>query len=528
MANLEDKIDKAIKPLINMYERIENDLLVEIASHFLYNEEFLNSDYWRIQKLNEMGLFNQNVVNYIAKYSGKTEDEIKRALQQIQVDTINLDNLNKLFEDGMLKINPNILINNATIQNIVNLAYNELSKRFIQLSSKIEQSTIESYLNIVEEAYLKTSMGTHSYDEAIRSSIDELGNNGITTLRYKTTNESGKVVGIRNYDITGTVRREVLTASRQLANNINLEIANELECEYLYLSEHLQCRESHFSWQGTIIKKEDLVKITDYGSVSGLGGINCQHYAEAYFGDARGSELKTFTKEETEKAYTLSQKQRYLERGVRKWKRKTEMFKSNGDKQAYNKSKNKLKEWRIKTKDFTEKNEVKRDYTREYTEFNNALFKDNTIEKDFKKLDNKVEHLIIYDINTEKQLLKTTNNSNNSVGGIETLKLFLTSKQNSLVAVHNHPSNSSFSFTDISTFNKYKSINLIVVKTDKYFYFLEKNGINKVKQKVLKDINAKLRSIYFRKYGKNIETRHLINERIAKEIGWNYGRIERK
>ena len=68
MARLEDKIEKAILPLIRMYEEIEMDLLIKIASHFSINDEFINSDYWRIKKLDEMGLFNQDIVDYIARY----------------------------------------------------------------------------------------------------------------------------------------------------------------------------------------------------------------------------------------------------------------------------------------------------------------------------------------------------------------------------------------------------------------------------------------------------------------------------
>ena len=363
---MDEKIEKAIKTLLEMYEKIENDLLIQIASHFSINEEFLNSDYWRIKKLEEMGLFNQEVIDYISRYSGKSDKEIKKALNKISIDTINMDKLNRLFEDEILKINPNILINNYTINNIINTAYNELSNRFIEMSSKIEKSAREAYLNIVEEAYLKTSMGTHSYQETIREAINELSNKGINTLTYKTIDENGNIVGIRNYDIEGAVRREVLTASRQLSNNISMEVANELESEYVYLSEHLQCRPQHFDWQGTIIKRDELVKVTDYGSITGLGGINCRHYFEAYFGDARGSDLKNFNKEECDEAYKLSQHQRYLERGIRKWKRKAEMFKASDDKEYYSKCKEKVREWQMRNKQFTDDNNLKRDYTREY------------------------------------------------------------------------------------------------------------------------------------------------------------------
>ena len=363
--------EKAIERLVKMYNEIENDLLLEIASHFSINEEFLNSDYWRMTKLEEMGLFNRNIIRYIAKKTKKTNKEILKALNKIGIDTINIEKYNKLYSNGTIKVEPSILKNNYTIQNIINKTYNELSNEFIELSNKIEQGARKAYLNIVESAYLKTSMGTHSYQQAIRQSIDELSNKGIETLTYVLTDENNLPKGIRNYTVEGAARREILTSTRKLSNAINLEVANQLDCEYLYLSEHLRCRPTHFDWQGTIIKREDLVKVTHYGDVAGLGGPNCSHYVEPYFGDARGNDLKKFSKDECEKAYNLSQYQRYLERGIRKWKRKEEMFKASDDNVAYIKSHNKRLEWQKRIQDFTNENKLKRDFTREYVKTTN-------------------------------------------------------------------------------------------------------------------------------------------------------------
>ena len=364
--NNEEYINKAVEPLLKMYTKIENDLLVMIAEHFKINDEFLNSDYWRIKKLEEMGLFNEEVIEYLAQYSDVTKEEILKALEDIGYHVFDIQKLERAFKNGSLKINPNTLLENYTIQNIINNAYDEVSNRFIELSRKIQDSTREAYLDIVEQGYLKTSMGTHSYQEAIRESINELGNKGIRTLTYRTVDENDNVVGIRSYDIESTVRRDILTATRQLSDNINQSVVEELECEYIYLSEHIRCRPTHFDWQGTIIKYDDLIDVTRYGEVDGLAGINCAHYFEAYFGDARGDELKSITKEEAIRQYNLSQQQRYLERGIRKWKRKVEMFKANGDVEAFNKSKSKVKEWQSRLSNFTKENNLRRDYTREY------------------------------------------------------------------------------------------------------------------------------------------------------------------
>ena len=155
-------------------------------------------------------------------------------------------------------------------------------------------------MNVVEKAYIQTTEGI-TYQEAIRNSLLELGDKGITTLTYRTIDDDGNVVGIRNYDVEGAVRRELVTATHNLTNSINQAVAEELDVEYLYLSEHIRCRPQHFPWQGTIIKREDLVKVTRLGEVDGIGGPNCKHYPTPYFGIARGKELKKISlKEATE------------------------------------------------------------------------------------------------------------------------------------------------------------------------------------------------------------------------------------
>lgn len=407
----DEKIEKAIEPLLRMYEEIENELLVEIARHFSINDEFLNSDYWRFKKLEEMGLFNRDIIKFIARYSGKTEREVRKALKQIKADTLQMNNLERLFEDEVLKVNPNVLKDNYIIDRIIENSYNELENTFIELSKKIAQEAKKAYLNVVEKAYLKTSMGTHSYDQAIREALNDLGNQGITTLTYTTTDDNGNVVGIRNYDIEGTVRRETLNAARHLSTDISMEMVKELECEYVKISEHLDCRPKHFDWQGTIVKSEELEQDPiNYGEVDGLCGINCRHYFDPYFGEARGNEEKTYTQEECNEAYKVSQKQRYYERGIRKYKRKIEMAKASEDDETAKKYKAKLQQWQSRNKRFTEDNHLNRDYTREYVSKNNTALPIEEEKDQVLVIKNNSFQNIPYDDVTDKILKDATPN----------------------------------------------------------------------------------------------------------------------
>lgn len=359
--------EEVIKKLVDIYSELETKLLEEIVSHFKLNNEFINSDYFRLEKLEELGLLNQNIVNYIAEVTKKTPAEIQKAMKQIGFEALNIDDLSKAYAGGKLQVDPGILMQSGIVDGIIKNSYSNLTDRFIELSKKIEAGTRDAYIDIVEKAYLQTSGGM-TYKDAIRNALMELGNKGITTLTYKVVDSEGNVTGIRNYDVEGAVRRELVTAVHNLTNSINKTVAEELEVEYLYLSEHESCRPQHFPWQGTIIKRIDLVKVTRLGEVDGMGGPNCKHYPTPYFGNKRGTELKKISLEEATKQYELTQKQRYIERGIRKWKRRANIFETAEDTEYYKKSKKKIREWQLRAKRFTEDNSLRRSFSRENVE----------------------------------------------------------------------------------------------------------------------------------------------------------------
>lgn len=162
----------------------------------------------------------------------------------------------------------------------------------------------------------------------------------------------------------------------------------------------------------------------------------------------------------------------------------------------------------------------------------NEFFNENIIDK-YNKLDKQKEHMMIFDINTGKQLGKTiTGNSNTVNPDLKTLIKIKTSPKNSLLIVHNHPNNSSFSFADIETFNRYNSIGCLGVVSDKYIYFLSSKNSDKIiltknEMKLLSERRNKLIQNFKSKgYEDFVERAHLVNKQLFKEIGWDYERIE--
>ena len=233
---IENKIQSAIKPIISIYSKIELELIEKIAEHFNINEEFINSDYWYFEKLKELGGLNSETLKLLEEYTGKTKKELAKAMKDIGISSIPVDQLNIATQKNAL-LNPETIINNVNIQNIIQYSYDEIEKSFLNLNKTIQEQVRKTYTDIITETYIKTNAGVYSYQEAILDSLDKLGDKGISILTYQDKNGLIKI-----YDVVGTVRRDLLVATRGLAGKVNEEVIKESGNHVIRVTNHFGAR----------------------------------------------------------------------------------------------------------------------------------------------------------------------------------------------------------------------------------------------------------------------------------------------
>lgn len=378
---IENKIQSAIKPIISIYSKIELELIEKIAEHFNINEEFINSDYWYFEKLKELGGLNNETLKLLEEYTGKTKKKLAKAMKDIGISSIPVDQLNIATQKNAL-LNPEKIMNSVNIQNLINYSYNEAEKTFLSLNKTIQEQVRKTYTDIITETYIKTNAGVCSYQEAILDSLDKLGDKGISILTYQDKNGL-----IKNYDVVGTVRRDLLVATRGLAGKVNEEVIKESGNHVVRVTNHFGARTgdggedytNHAWWQekqffcwnydGKATDEEkklpDFMEHCNYGDVQGIVGINCKHLFTVWYGSTKKEDLG-FTYDENKEEYEKTQKQRYLENGTRKWKRKQVIAKKSLNEEQYKKASLKAREWQDRLSEFTEENNLKRDYSREH------------------------------------------------------------------------------------------------------------------------------------------------------------------
>lgn len=358
-----------MKPLVDMYNEMEYELIKLIAERFATYDSVGGTLEWQIRKLDELGGLNKDAVKIIASKSQKTEEEINSMLHKAGYKAVPTSEFQNIYESGGVLVNPQTI----SIAKVLETAQIDLSDAFSLIRTKAIQGTKQAYVDIVNQAYLEVNGGYYSYEESIQKACKKMANRGITCATYKTAD--GKV---RKMDINAVVRRDVLTSITQTANRANEQFTKELGAQHVYVSQHIGARnkgklwQNHENWQGCVYllkgsddKYKNFKDTTGYGKIDGLGGVNCRHIYRAFF---PGFSIlpKRVSQEENSRVADLREKQRYLERGIRHWKKQVAMCEGLKDEISKAYAKGKVEEWQTRLQELTESHkELKRDYARE-------------------------------------------------------------------------------------------------------------------------------------------------------------------
>lgn len=407
------ELELLVQPIIDIYNKIELELLMNIAKRFSGYQEtgITGSLEWYNTKLDELGGLNADAVNTISEYAGITKKEIYKMLEEAGYANIDKRVINTAYDVGLANVNYDNLIKSKVFSQVINNSYKELNETFRLINTKAIEATKQAYMNVLNRSYLEVSSGIYDYNTSIRKAIEQMVNNGITCATYKRKN--GKIV---NYSIEGVVRRDTMTAVFQASNKSVDGLSEIIGSDYVEVSSHYNARTSdrseianHAGWQGKIYKLHgfdenygNFYAHCGEGDIEGFGGINCKHRKCSFIPGISKPTSIQYDYNEVKKAYELSQKQRYLERQVRKEKQHVEVAKSLGDEEYLKKHQSKLKQKQFNLKFFCEENDLKRDYTREFVDSksDNKIFSEDINDIDvpdfMKKVDIKSEALMVF------------------------------------------------------------------------------------------------------------------------------------
>lgn len=567
------EFERLLLPLVDIMNDIEMDMMRNILSRIDDYSDVKGTLKWLTDKLTETKVLDIANLETIKDKKKKIKTVIEEMAENCGYRVENIEKLYNYYEQGLLNVDPSSLYESTALRNMINNAIKDTDDIMELIQTKAVEGAKDTYMNILNKSYIETATGVYSYQEAIKRATDEFTKNGITAVHYKDG---------RTLSIEGVVRRDVITRMNKLSGDVEIEHAKELGTNLVYVDQHVGARmrtpymkedyEAHAEWQGEKYmidgsndKYDNLYEKTGYGEMLGLKGINCYHNLRPTF---EWEEIpKRISLEENQKELDKLQKMRNTERKIRVLKRKRLIESQLGSKEEVKKIDSKLKT----TNDIYDKwlndNNLTRNYSREYISTNKYQFNDNKhitsktkddevdniigtlkLSKEEHKAcsnvydafkNNNYENLSLNDIDTYKQIGEiNTSNSHSAVGfSDEQTKIMETAKDRSLIAIHNHPGNGTFSLNDIYTMVDYEKLGGIMVVTDEYIYSLKPNfnkGIINTKGRGYDpDFEMKIgdaNDYVLDKYPmySNNQLYHMAFKKVFDEMGWEYGRQKRK
>ncbi len=369
------QFDRLIKPLVEIYDDIELDLINNILDRIENYKSVKGSLEWYLDKLSEIGILESSNLKILKKNKKQIEKILKEIVNNAGTNNENLELLTSYYKKGLLNVNPVEIYNSKSINNLVNNALND-SKDILELiNTKAIEGANQTYKYIINKAYVETASGVYTYTESIRKALNEMAETGIQTVHYK----SGKSIGIES-----AVRRDVITRMNKLVGDVELNNCKELGTNLVYVDQHLGARvrtkytkndyEAHAEWQGKKYmiegsnnKYDNLYEKTGYGEMLGLKGINCYHNMRPTW---EWEEVPDVIDEVANKEkYELYQQQRTYERKIRNLKRKRFVSEKTND-SNYENINNEYQELSKEFNNWLKDNELNRDYAREYVSEN--------------------------------------------------------------------------------------------------------------------------------------------------------------
>lgn len=346
-------LDALPEELAELYRNLENTLLEEICSRLKASGELNEVTVLDIQALRSHGISQQEIEQAIKRTTNIGEKELNKLFDDVvernqKYYTYLIDRSDVTAPKTLLSIEDTYAIYEQTHQTFRNITQ---SMAFLLDNGRTLLRPASAYQWALDNAVLQIQSGAISYNQAIKSAVKQLADSGIKTAEY----ESGHMDQI---DVA--VRRAIMTGINQLCQQYSEQSMDYLETDLVEVSAHIGARntgtepENHESWQGKIYRWSakpkqssgrypDFIASTGYGTGPGLGGWNCRHhfypfvegvmeptYSSSDLNAMKGKNREISFEGRQYDGYTATQKQRQIERTVRKLKREQTAYKAAG------------------------------------------------------------------------------------------------------------------------------------------------------------------------------------------------------
>ena len=321
-----DYLENVPAPMMQLWQQVEEDILKDVARRIGKMNQITATADWQLWRREQTRLCNREVLKILARYSGRSEAELRRIFQEAAA--LALEDDDRLYTSAGL--DPPAPNTDQALLNLLNAGYEETSGTWQNLTATTASTVSQQFTEAADRAWLQVTSGAFDYQTAVRRAV-----NGLAAHMAGVTYPTG-----HRDTLEVAVRRAVLTGVNQTAGKLQIARMDEMDWGFVEVSAHAGARPSHAKWQGRQYHRggavtyrgkhyPDFEKATGYGTGAGLCGWNCRHGFFAIDPDL--NPRPAYTAEELAaldakdiayrgrkySRYQINQRQRALERQVR-------------------------------------------------------------------------------------------------------------------------------------------------------------------------------------------------------------------
>lgn len=320
--------------LLSIYQELEDFIMTDISRRILQSGGMTATADRLIWRLTQMGESRSAIEQKLQGLTKLAQPELRKILQDAVLTSWDND------KDILLGIDENISppLKNPEVISVMDAEFKKTLGELSNLTRTTLDQSQRDLINLLDEVDMRVASGVQSYNATINDVLDRYAGKGIMVEYPQKTRRT----------LESSVRCCVVTSMNQTAAQVSNQYIVQTETNYVLVSAHVGARigkdehSNHAGWQGKpycLRGSEpgypnlaehtgyDIDPKTGQGTVldsTGLHGYNCRHSHQPWMKGLQNpwEDENKINSEENKKVYEATQKQRYMERSIRKTKRK--------------------------------------------------------------------------------------------------------------------------------------------------------------------------------------------------------------
>jgi len=309
-----------------LYNALEGEILRSLIDR-LTTGDIIDVQTWQMEKLQQLHMFNSDVVKLVSAVTPHAEEDIKRMFEETIEGTI--EDVDKSIPFTVDPVKP------THIDNVMRGYFNQT---WGDVQNKVNQTLIstnygfgsasQAYTNVLNRTSALFNTGIYTFEQAIEQSTIELAQKGINSTFI---DKGGH---------TWSIERYVQTVLKSTLNNTYDQVKKERMSEFgihtVVVTSHMGARKACTRIQGEVVDLRRMSEIPEdsevrsiydpywnnqYGDPGGHRGVNCTHQHLPFIVGVNENNQPKFTDEENGRVAKNQDKQRQIERNIVKFKK---------------------------------------------------------------------------------------------------------------------------------------------------------------------------------------------------------------